>query len=255
MPNAEPRTALVTGASRGIGRAIAERLGRRGMVVGVHYGRDRVAAKETVSAVTAAGGRAFPVRADLTVPEDLDALFDGLETGLREHTGDTGLDVLVNNAGIGCPGDIEHITPELLDRAFAVNVRAPVFIVQRALPLMRDGGRIVNISSAASRIAHPRIIGYAMSKGALDAFGRTLAKQLGPRGITVNTVSPGLIDTDFHGDRLRGDPEAAAEAAAQTAIGRLGQTADVADVVAFLTSDDARWMTGERLETTGGLQL
>ncbi|WBB81896.1 SDR family oxidoreductase [Micromonospora sp. WMMD882] len=249
------RTALVTGAGRGIGRAIAERLGDRGMTVAVHYASDDTAAKETVAAVVARGGRAFPVRAELGLPGDVDTLFAALTEGLREHTGDTGLDVLVNNAGIGCRGDVSQLTPEAFDRVIAVNVKAPVFIVQRALPLLRDGGRIVNVSSMATRVAHPEILGYAISKGALDMLAPNLARQLGPRGITVNTVSPGLIDTEFHGDRLRGRPEARAEAAAQPAVGRLGEPADVADVVAFLVSAEARWITGERLETSGGARL
>ncbi|MEV7966478.1 SDR family oxidoreductase [Sphaerisporangium sp. NPDC088356] len=255
MTNSTPPAALVTGGSRGIGRAIAERLARRGMVVAVHYARDEIAAKETVTAIRAGGGEAFAVRADFTETGAVDTLFDALEDGLREHTGSTGLDVLVNNAGVGCSGDAGHMTEADLDRVITVNVKTPVFVVQRALPLLRAGGRIVNISSAASRVAHPQIIGYAISKGALDAFCRSLAKQLGPLGITVNNVAPGLVDTDFHGDRLRGHPEAAAEAAALTAFGRLGEAADVADIVAFLTSNEGRWITGERLEATGGAYL
>ncbi len=254
MTGTGARTALVTGASRGIGRAVAERLGRRGTVVAVHYGHDEAAAKEAVEAVRAEGGEAFPVRAELGEVSAADVLFGQVEEGLRELTGSTGLDVLVNNAGIGCRGDIAGITPEALDRVYAVNVRAPVLVAQRALPLLRDGGRIVNVSSAASQIAHPQILGYAMSKGAIDAFARSLAKQLGERGITVNNVAPGLIDTDFHGDRLKDAKEAAA-AASQSVFGRIGQVADVADVIAFLTSEEARWVTGERLEIAGGAYL
>ncbi|MBT2399324.1 SDR family NAD(P)-dependent oxidoreductase [Streptomyces sp. ISL-100] len=250
-----PRTALVTGGSRGIGRAVVERLGRSGAVVAIHYGRDAAAADEAVAAVRAAGGQAFSVRADLTEEDAVDALAAGVEQGLVEHTGSRGLDVLVNNAGVGCRADITTLTSEDIDRVFAINVKAPVFVVQRLLPLLRDGGRIVNVSSVANRIAHPHVLAYAMSKGALEAFSRSLAAQLGPRGITVNTVAPGLIETDFHRARLRAHPEDAAEAAALTAFGRLGQPEDVADAVAFLASEQARWITGERVETTGGAYL
>jgi 3-oxoacyl-[acyl-carrier protein] reductase len=249
------RTALVTGGSRGIGRAIVQRLGRSGALVAVHYGRDATAAEETVAAVRAAGGSAFAVRAELGTEGAVETLAAGVEAGLREHTGATRLDVLVNNAGIGCRADITTITPEDLDRVLEINVKAPVFIAQRLLPLMADGGRIVNVSSVANRIAHPHVLGYAMSKGALEAFSRSLAAQLGPRGITVNTVAPGLIETDLHRARLREHPEEAADAAARTVFGRLGQPEDVADVVAFLASEESRWMTGERVETTGGAYL
>ncbi|WP_308408101.1 SDR family NAD(P)-dependent oxidoreductase [Streptomyces mayonensis] len=250
-----PRTALVTGGSRGIGRAVAERLGSTGAVVAVHYGRDDAAAKEAVAAVRAAGGQAFAVCADLTARDAVEELAAGVERGLVEHTGSAGLDVLVNNAGVGCRADITTVTDEDLDRVFAINVKAPVFVVQRFLPLLRDGGRIVSISSVANRIAHPHVLPYAMSKGALEAFSRSLAAQLGPRGITVNTVAPGLIETDFHRARLRAHPEDAAEAVALTAFGRLGQPRDVADAVAFLASEEARWITGERVEATGGAYL
>ena len=255
MAGAAPRTALVTGGSRGIGRAIAERLGRAGLVVAVHYGRDAAAAARAVEAVRAVGGRAFPVRAELGSPEAIEELAAAVEDGLRGHTGSAGLDVLVNNAGIGCRADITTITREDLDRVFEINVKAPVFLVQRLLPLLRDGGRIVNVSSVAHRIAHPHILGYAMSKGALEAFSRSLAAQLGPRGITVNTVAPGLIETDLHRERMRAHPEDAEKAAAMTVYGRLGQADDVADIVAFLASAQARWMTGERVEATGGAYL
>ncbi|MFF2975119.1 SDR family oxidoreductase [Streptomyces albidoflavus] len=250
-----PRTALVTGGSRGIGRAVVERLGSVGTVVAVHYGHDAAAADRAVAGVRAAGGRAFPVRAELGAPSAVDELARGVEEGLRLHAGATGLDILVNNAGIGCRADIDSLTREQLDRALEINVKVPVFLTQRLLPLMRDGGRIVNISSVAPRVAHPHVLGYAMTKGALEAFSRSLAAQVGPRGITVNTVAPGLIETDLHRDRLRAHPEEAEEAAALTMFGRIGQADDVAGVVAFLASAQSRWITGQRVEATGGAYL
>ncbi|MFG1755405.1 SDR family oxidoreductase [Streptosporangium sandarakinum] len=215
----------------------------------VHYGRDEVAAKETVEAITGAGGRAFAVRAELGVPGDVDTLFAALEPEID------GLDILVNNAGVNASASIEELTPELYDRVYAVNVKAPLFIIQRALPLMRDGGRIVNITSGVTRIALPGTIAYTGTKGAIEVMGRTLAKQLGPRGITVNSVAPGFVDTDINADWLRGDPEAQAYAAGFAALGRVGTPEDVADVVAFVTSADARWVTGTTLDATGGSAL
>jgi NAD(P)-dependent dehydrogenase (short-subunit alcohol dehydrogenase family) len=234
------KTALVTGASRGIGRAIALRLAADGMRVVVHYARDADAA---AAVVEEAGGGAFAVRASL--PSELDALVAALPP----------LDVLVNNAGIALPAPIEDVTPEAFDAVFAVNVRAPFFLVQRALPLMRDGGRIVNISSGATRIAMPMGIAYSMTKGALDTFTRTLAQHLGPRGITVNTVAPGVVDTDQNASWLRGDPAAEAAMAARSALGRIGHTDDIADVVSFVASERARWVTGAWLDATGGAHL
>ncbi|CAL9639571.1 3-oxoacyl-[acyl-carrier-protein] reductase FabG [Actinosynnema sp. ALI-1.44] len=234
------RTALVTGASRGIGRAIALRLAADGLRVAVHYARDEVAAKEVVAE---AGRGAFAVRASL--PDEVDALFAGLPE----------LDVVVNNAGVGLPKPIEDVTPGEFDEVFGVNVRAPFFVVQRALPLLRDGGRIVNISSGVTRIAFPEGIAYSMTKGALDTFTRTLALHLGPRGITVNTVAPGVVDTDVNAGWLRGDPVAEASVAARTALGRIGQPGDIADVVSFVASEDARWVTGAWIDATGGAHL
>ncbi|KAA2252913.1 SDR family oxidoreductase [Solihabitans fulvus] len=245
------RTALVTGASRGIGKAIAQRLAADGALVAVHYGSNEAAAAATVAEIRDAGGRAFPVRADLGSAAGVDELFTGLEAGLAGQR----LDILVNNAGGGgMGGSVEHTTAEEFHELFAVNVAAPFLIVQRALPLMRDGGRIVNISSCAPRLAVPAQAAYAMSKGALDVLGRTLAAQLGPRGITVNSVAPGAVDTDGTA-YLREHPEAAAGITSITALGRIGRPADIADVVGFLASDDARWVTANIIDATGGTFL
>lgn len=254
------KSALVTGASRGIGRAIAQRLAADGALVAVHYGSNETAAKETVAAIEQAGGQAFGVRAEFGVDGDVDTLFAGLQDGLRGRP----LDVLVNNAAIFAASisqvaiedfarSIEDVTPADFDHIFAVNVRAPYFIIQRALPQLPDGGRIINVSSAVSRIALPEIA-YAMTKGALDVLGRTLANRVGARGITVNTIAPGITDTEMNA-WLHESEEAAAGAAAMTALGRVGQPGDIADVVAFLASPDARWVTGHLLDATGGMYL
>ncbi|GAA1991272.1 SDR family NAD(P)-dependent oxidoreductase [Amycolatopsis minnesotensis] len=244
------KNALVTGASRGIGRAIAERLAADGAAVAVHYGSNDTAAKETVEAIEGAGGSAYPVRADLGAADGVDELFTGLERALPGEA----LDILVNNAGIHLPGAIEQITPEALDHAIAVNVRAPFLIIQRALPLLRQGGRVINIGSANTRVAVPTEPAYALTKGALNALGLSLAAALGPRGITVNTVSPGTTETDMLA-WLRHAPEVAAGVAASTALGRLGQPSDIADAVAFLASPDARWVTAQVIDVSGGLFL
>ena len=243
------KTALVTGASRGIGRAVAQRLGADGALVAVHYASNDAAAKQTVAAIEQVGGQAFLIRCELGHDGDLDRLFAGLQAGLSGVP----LDILVNNAGILEMTPLEQITPEEFDRVFAVNVRAPLFIIQRALPLMRDGGRIVNISSAVTRIASP-FLTYAMSKGAIDVLGHTLAQSLGARQITVNTVTPGVTDTDL-GAWAHGSPEIEAGVVGSIALGRLGQPGDIADVVSFLASSDARWITGVSIDASGGTWL
>ncbi|MDG4857508.1 SDR family oxidoreductase [Streptomyces sp. T-3] len=243
------KTALVTGGSRGIGRGIAERLGRDGARVAVHYGSNEVAAKEAVAAIEAAGGSAFAIGAELGVPGDAAALWAEFD----KHA--DGLDILVNNAGIGTSQPFAKTEEAEYDRLFAVNAKAPFFMAQLGERRLRDGGRIINVSSGLSQAAvMPDLMSYAMTKGALDVFTRNLSKVLGPRGITVNAVAPGIIDTDINAAWLRGEEneEARAGAAAMSALGRVGTPADVADVVAFLASDDSRWVTGQWIDTTGG---
>ncbi|GAA2770025.1 SDR family oxidoreductase [Nonomuraea dietziae] len=243
------KTALVTGASRGIGRAIATRLAREGARVAVHYGGNHAAAKDTVAAIEASGGRAFAVHAELGAPGDAEALWAAFDA----HA--DGLDILVNNAGIlDDQNEIDGVTREGLERLFAVNTTAPFLITQQALPRLRDGGRIITVGTMLTRgAAMPRAIDYAMSKAALDVMTVALAKQLGPRGITVNLVAPGVIDTDMHQGRLVG--EALTWLSSQTPLGRLGTPQDVADTVAFLASDDSRYVTGHRLDVSGGTTM
>jgi 3-oxoacyl-[acyl-carrier protein] reductase len=243
------RTALVTGASRGIGRSIALRLAAEGAFVAVHYGHNEPAAKDTLSTIERAGGRGIAVRAEFGVEGDVATLLDGLLESLAGRP----LDILVNNAGILDLSPPEQVTPQEFDRSFAVNVRAPFFLIQRLLPVMADGGRIVNVSSAVTRIASP-FLHYAMTKGAIEVMGHTLAQMLGRRRITVNTVTPGVVDTDL-GSWVHADPQIEAGVTATVALNRLGQPADIADVVAFLVSDQARWITGVTLDASGGQWL
>jgi 3-oxoacyl-[acyl-carrier protein] reductase len=241
------KTALVTGASRGLGRAIAERLAVDGALVAVHYGTNKAAALATVDAIEAAGGQAFPVEADLSLDDGVDRLIAGLTDGLAGRP----LDILVNNAAVF--GEGIDASEDEFDRVFRVNVRAPFFIVQRALDLLRDGGRIINISSGVTWFAIPEVV-YAMTKGALNVLGRSLANTLGDRGITVNTVSPGITRSDMNAwlDEVPGAQEGVAGI---VALGRVGEPDDIADAVAFFVSPDGRWVTGQVLDVNGGLYL
>jgi bifunctional oxygenase/reductase len=252
MEHLGEKTALVTGSSRGIGRAIALRLARAGAVTAVHSGTDAEGVDQTVRAIEDAGGRAFPVLAELGVPGDVDVLFEGLQAGLKEHAGRIELDILVNNAALLGTVAPEELTPDHFDRLMAVNAKAPLFIVQRALPLLPRGARIVNISTGLTRFANPPEVAHAMSKAALEMITLHFARHLGARGITVNTVAPGVVDT---GELVRAEPWLRAALSGLSAFGRLGEPDDVAEVVAFLAGPGARWVTGAWIDATGGTML
>lgn len=244
------KTALVTGASRGIGRAIAERLGRDGARVAVHYGSSEAAAKETVAAIEAAGGEAFAIRAELGVPGDAAALWAEFD----RHA--DGLDILVNNAGVALQALIEDTEEADFDRLFAVNTKAPFFVTKLGLPRLRDGGRIVNLSSVSTHAAlMPTLLAYTMTKSAVDAFTKYLSKSVGARGITVNAVGPGALDTDMNADWLRGNDDAKAGTAAMSPLGRIPDVSEVADTVAYLVSGDAGVLTGTYVDVSGGVLL
>lgn len=251
------RTALVTGAGRGIGAAVARELGARGATVVVHYAHRSDAAARVVADVERAGGRAFAIRAVLGEgPDDgVPGLWAEFDRGCAAAGVDAGLDILVNNVGTTLPGRFGDATRADFDRMVALNLRTPFFLTQQASGRLRDGGRVVNLSSAITRLALPDAIAYAATKGAVEVFTRVLAKELGPRGITVNAVAPGWTDTEPNAPVLRDDPDAAAAIAAQAALGRFGQPEDIASVVAFLAGDDGRWVTGQVVDASGGMRL
>ncbi|WP_327321233.1 SDR family oxidoreductase [Streptomyces sp. NBC_01210] len=251
--NRTNKTALVTGGSRGIGRSISLRLAQGGVLVAVHFGHDAKAARETVEQIQAAGGQAFAIQAELGVPGDAHELWTAFDEGLARHGARPGLDILVNNAGVTLPKGITEASEEEYDRVFAVNVKAPFFIIQQGLCRLRDGGRIISVSSAAARIAIPHIVAYAMTKAALNTLTLTLAQQLGTRGITVNAVAPAFVKTDINPTLAQ--PHILAAAASASVFNRIGEPSDIADVVSFVASDQARWVTGHCLDATGGTHL
>lgn len=250
MKDLSGKTALVTGGSRGIGRSIAVELAAAGARVAVHYGDDAAGAQQTVDAAVRAGGSAFCVRAPLGEPGDVDELFAGLEVELAG----SGLDIVVNNAATSPAGPMGVTTEEEFDRLFAVNVRAPYFIIERSLPLLRDFGRVITISSVAARMANSSQTSFAMTKGAIETMTMTLANVLGARGITVNAVAPGATRTAAN-QEIFANPDVVRAIVQYTALDRLGEAEDVAHVVRFLASDAARWVTGQIIDASGGLFL
>ncbi|GAA3761836.1 SDR family oxidoreductase [Plantactinospora mayteni] len=232
------RTALVTGGSRGIGRAIVGRLAEAGARVVFTYRDDREAADELVRRFEGT----VAVRADQADLASLGPMFAPVRDGL---------DILVNNAAIGPSTPIAEITAEEFDRVMTVNAKFPLLAMREAATVLRDGGRIVNISSLNTVLPAPGLALYCASKAALEQFTAVAARELGPRGITVNTVSPGATDTDLL--RASNPAEALTGTATLTALGRLGQPEDIAAVVAYLAGPDARWITGQNIRATGGL--
>jgi 3-oxoacyl-[acyl-carrier protein] reductase len=248
MSDLANKTALVTGASRGIGRATAHALAVAGARVIVHYGNASKEAEALVAEIRRAGGRADAVGIDLGAPDGAHKL----AAEVRKLVGSR-LDILVANAGIATAATIEDQTIEEFDRMFAVNVRAPFFLVQQLLPLLGEGSSVVLLSSLAARASVGLLPAYAATKGAIDTLVKHFAVLLGSRGIRVNAVAPGVIDTDM--SKFAKTEEGRQFTIGMQALQRIGHADDVADVVAFLASDASRWVTGDTIQVGGGSKL
>lgn len=238
------KLALVTGASGGIGKAIAIQLAEAGAKVIVHYSGNKAAADMTVAAITERGGSALSVQANLRDSSAIDHLVEQIEA----------LDILVNNAGVADGADLAGTTRDQYDAVFDTNVKAMFFLTQALLPKLRDGGSIINTSSTVSIAAYPDYIVYSMSKTAVNGFTRSLAAGLAKRQITVNAVLPGATDTDFL-NSVRDIPGVLDAIASQAALGRLGTPDDIASVVTFLASPEGHWITGQLIQANGGMHL
>ena len=256
MATLQGKTALVTGASRGIGRAIASALAEAGAHVLVHYGRSRQEAESLVACLHSKGGRADAIGADLLAPDGATLLAKQVRSILVGNR----LDVLVLNAGITKAARIADYTVEDFDNLFAINVRSPFFLVQQLLPVLVEGSNIIAISSAQARtvagkpdLENPSTLAYASTKGAIEILVKNWAAILGPRGIRVNAVAPGVIDTDM--SNFTKTETGREVALGMQALKRIGKPEDVADVVAFLASDAARWITGASIPVDGGSKL
>jgi NAD(P)-dependent dehydrogenase (short-subunit alcohol dehydrogenase family) len=248
MANLTNKIALVTGASRGIGQAAARALAQDGARVLVHYGRGREEAESLVSEIRAAGGYAETVSADLAAPDGARILAEKVRKIV-----DGKLDILVANAGISKSVPIEGLTVEEFDRLFAVNVRAPYFLVQQLLPVLGDGSNVIFVSSLAARSAVGAIAAYAATKGAVDTLVKHFAAAMGPRGIRVNAVAPGIVDTEM--SSFAHTESGRQLTLSMQALKRIATPDDIGGVFAFLASDAARWITGQTIGVDGGSKL
>ncbi|MBX3213106.1 MAG: SDR family oxidoreductase [Labilithrix sp.] len=253
-PRSTSPIALVTGGSRGIGRSTALALADRGVDVIVTYASRIAEANEVAAAVRGKGGRAAALRLDVGAASTFDAFAAEVREALQREWSRDSFDYLVNNAGVGGYAPFAETSEETFDQLVAVHFKGPFFLTQRLLPLIADGGSIVNMSTGLARYVYPGFSAYAAAKGAVEVLTRALAVELGPRRITVNVVAPGGIVTDFGGGVMR-DPGLQKAVGAETPLGRVSEPDDVAGVVASLLAPESRWVTGQRVEVTGGYRL
>jgi NAD(P)-dependent dehydrogenase (short-subunit alcohol dehydrogenase family) len=249
------KIALITGGSRGLGRNAALHLAQAGIDVILTYRSQEAEAQAVVAQVQAAGGRAVALQLDVAHSSSFPAFAEAVKAALQSVWQRERFDFLVNNAGIGMHASFADTTEAQFDTLMAIHLKAPFFLSQQLLPLLNDGGRILNVSSGLARFALPGYAAYATMKGGIEVLTRYMAKELGPRGIAVNVIAPGAIETDFGGGAVRDNPQLNAFVAAQTALGRVGQPDDIGAAVALLLSDGAGWITAQRVEASGGMFL
>lgn len=249
------KIALVTGGSRGLGKDMALKLAKKGVDVLLTYRSNGDEALNVVKQIQQTGQKADALPLDAGNTKSFGNFFTQVKTVLKNTFNADRFDFLVNNGGIGIYGPITETTEETFDQLMNVHFKGVYFLTQQALPLMNDGGGIVNISSGLARFSTPGYSAYASMKGAIEVFTRYLAKELGPRGIKANVVAPGAIETDFGGGHVRDNEQLNKIIAGVTALGRVGLPEDIGGVVAFLCTDDARWVNAQRIEVSGGQNL
>jgi len=246
---------IVTGASRGLGRNTALSIARRGGDVILTYRSESGAADAVVAEIAALGRRAVAIQLDVSDVSGFPAFVEAVRSALKSNWGRDRFDHLVNNAGHGEMAEFAETTEAQFDSLFTVHVKGVFFLTQALLPLLTDGSRIVNFSSGLTRISFPGFSAYSAAKGAVEVLTRYMAKELGSRGITVNTIAPGAIETDFLGGAVRDTPAYNEAFAAMTALGRVGVPDDIGPAVASLLGPDNRWVTAQRIEVSGGQNI
>lgn len=247
------KIAIITGGNRGLGRASAEQLAARGVAVLLTYRNNEQEAKAVVEEITKAGGRARALRLDVGDVGSFDAFVQNVKQELKAHFDREQFDYLLNNAGAGAHAAFAETTEEQFDTLMNVHLKGVFFLTQKLLPLMANGGRVLNVSSGLARFALPGYSAYAAMKGAVEVLTRYLARELGERRIAVNTIAPGAIATDFGGGAVRDNAAVNQFVASQTALGRVGEAEDIGRAVAAIFSEDLRWANAQRIEVSGGM--
>lgn len=249
------KIALITGASRGLGKSMALHLAAQGIDVIITYRSQQQEAENVVQQIQLAGAKSAALPLDVSQISTFADFRQGLEQTLKQQWGRHTLDFLVNNAGIGINAPFAETSEQQFDQLMNIQLKGPFFLTQTLLPVMVDGGRILNISTGLSRFVLPGVAAYAAMKGAMEVLTRYQAKELGARGISVNILAPGAIETDFGGGVVRDNKEVNAFIASQTALGRVGLPEDIGKAVSMLLSDNANWVNGQRIEASGGIFL
>jgi NAD(P)-dependent dehydrogenase (short-subunit alcohol dehydrogenase family) len=247
--------AVITGGSRGLGRSMALHLADRGVDVIITYRTAAAEAREVVAQIEAKGRKAAALPLDVGDSRGFTAFADAVRAELARTWKRDRFDFLVNNAGVGAHASFAETTEAQFDELMNIHLKGPFFLTQRLLPLIADGGRILNVSSGLARFSFPGYAAYATMKGGIEVLTRYLAKELGPRRIAVNTLAPGAIATDFGGGAVRDNPQLNQQIAGMTALGRVGLPDDIGGAVALLLSPEGLWITGQRIEVSGGMML
>lgn len=249
------KIALITGASRGLGENAALKLTARGVDVILTYRSKQSEAEQVVKRIEELGARAVALPLDVGDSHSFDSFAAELKTQLKDLWQRDTFDYLVNNAGTGLHANFDETTEAQFDEMVNIHFKGPFFLTQKLLPLLVNGGRILNISSGLARFSLPGSSAYASVKGAMEVLTRYQAKELGARGISVNILAPGAIETDFSGGMVRDNPQVNAFVASQTALGRVGLPDDIGNAVAQILSDESGWINGQRIEASGGMYL
>jgi NAD(P)-dependent dehydrogenase (short-subunit alcohol dehydrogenase family) len=249
------KIALVTGGSRGLGKNMALQLATKGNNVVITYHSKKDEAEKVVAEINATGKKAYALQLDVEQANSFDGFVTNFQQVLKTEFGSGHFDSLVNNAGTGIHANFADTSEDQFTSMVNIHLKAPFFLTQKLLPLLNSGGSVVNISSGLTRFSFTGYDAYAVMKGAVETLSSYQAKFLGTKGIRVNTVAPGAIETDFGGGAVRDNKELNGYIASQTALGRVGQPNDVGGVVAFLCSDDAKWVNAQRIEVSGGMLI